>query len=38
MNDQLVEQADRLDQISERMKESTDHIEEQTIDMKKLNQ
>ena len=36
INDQLVEQAGILDQIHDHMIESTDHVEEQTGDMKKI--
>jgi hypothetical protein len=38
MNDQLVGQADILKHIHEHMKESTDNIQEQNIEIKKINQ
>lgn len=37
MNDQLVEQADRLNSIKEQMLDSTDYIQKQNIDLKKIN-
>lgn len=37
INDQLVEQAGILDQIQDHMMVSTDHVQEQTIDMKKIH-
>lgn len=38
MNDQLVGQTDMLSHINQHMNESTDHIQQQNIDIQKINQ
>jgi len=37
INDQLTEQAETIDHLHESMIVSTDHIQEQNLDMKKLS-
>lgn len=37
MNDQLVEQSDRLNYIKDQLVDSTDYIQKQNLDMKKIN-
>lgn len=37
MNDQLIEQAHRIDYLKEQMLDSNDYVQKQSLDMKKMN-